>query len=67
VKDELGAYLFDKAIALFGTCVERDIEKATRGKKTDKAAEAAANAVIAKWVIDGKAAKKRFRVPVATR
>lgn len=67
IHDELAAWQLDKAVALFGTCVDSEIDKATRSAKNDKAAEVAANRVISKWVVDGKSARARYRQPVATR
>lgn len=65
--DPLAAYYLDKAVTLFGSCVESDIDKATHNK-SGVAAERAANTAIARWVVstDDKPAKGRFRTPTAT-
>lgn len=65
--DPLAAYYLDKAVILFGNCVESEIDKATHNK-SGAAAERAANAAIAKWVVsaDGKPAKGSYRTPTAT-
>jgi len=63
--DVLAAYQLDKAVILFGTCVDADIDKATENE-SGRAAERAANGAIAKWVVDGASAKQRYRTPSAT-
>lgn len=67
VRDDLAAFLLDRAVAHFGTAVDADIDKAQDGKQ-GRAAEAAANGAIARWLDDGTetAPKRQFRTPTAT-
>lgn len=62
IQDPLVAYYFDRAIYVFGTAVENDMEeqrgKAKDSKKGDQAAQRAFN----KWI---NPAPERFRDPLA--
>lgn len=64
VKDELAAFFFDRAVASFGSRIEREQQQATDGK-SGKQAEMAANMVLVKWIPE--LVKGKFRTPTATR
>jgi hypothetical protein len=61
----LRKFYFNRAVAVFGTRVDAEIDAATQNKKNPKAAEAAAHMAVAKWVAT-EDVKKSFRTPTAT-
>jgi hypothetical protein len=50
IHDEVSAYCFDRAVYTFGSQCEADIEKARAKAKNDKAAQAAAQRALDKWL-----------------
>jgi hypothetical protein len=50
ISDEVAAYHLDRAVLLFGTSLEDDIERETRDAKDQKAAEAKARLVLQRWL-----------------
>jgi len=65
VHDELAAYYLNRAVAIFGTRVDADIEEATKDKKTEAQREASAAIALARWV-EGTDVASKFRTPTAT-
>jgi hypothetical protein len=61
----LRAFYFNRAVAVFGTRVDAEIDEMTRDKKNAKAIEAAANMAVAKW-IETADVRKSFRAPQPT-
>lgn len=61
-------FWFDNAVMSFGDMVEADLERASKGAKTDKAAEAAVHNRLMKWMdYDGALKNQRFRTPSVTK
>lgn len=60
----MAAFLFDRAVARFGSAVEADQREAAQGKD-GKRAQMAANMVLVRWL--GEEFTGGFRTPVATK
>lgn len=62
IQEPLAAFNFDKAVMIFGTSVEADIQASTEKAKTPKAARSKAQQVLNKWLAE-PGAPGQFRDP----
>ena len=67
--DDQRTYFFDRAIWLFGSALEQDIETATKKIKRESSRESKQALVMARWMNDGTTdgTRGRFRDPAAKR
>lgn len=65
IDDPLTAFCFNRAIGIFGSTVDAEIEQAGANAKTDRARQMSQNMVLVKWIPELQAGK--FRTPKATR
>lgn len=64
IRDEFAAYCFNRAVMLFGTTMEADLEKAGEKAKSTKSAEFKRQRVFDKWMhMPGEPTKGRFKDP----
>jgi len=66
IHDELTAWCFNRAVALFGTSVEEDIRKATYGAKSQEQSQTTAMHILRKWLNDTNTTGL-FKDPIAGR
>lgn len=75
IHDEVAAYHLDRAVAVFGTALDNELDERTEGAKTRKDARAKARLVLDKWLREPEeeqeeVTEKRvggFRAPVPIR
>lgn len=61
IVDELKAWSFDRAVWLFGSSLEAELEEAAHSAKNSSQAESRQRQVMEKWL--GGAAPRKFRNP----
>jgi hypothetical protein len=65
IHDELTAWCFDRAVTMFGTAVEEDIEKAVSKVKGEANKRAAGLRAWRRWMNEKGSTKGLFRDPAA--
>lgn len=63
IHDEVAAYCFDRAVMIFGTALEKDLQDASDGAKSKQQAAGREQRVFARWF--GEAAK--YKDPAAAK
>lgn len=59
IEDRLAAYYLDRAVALFGSRVDRELEEARQNAKNPQRAQLATNSVMQRWLGAGRFASVR--------